>query len=82
MPDAALMEFIVKGSCSGRTPVPIEGAAVDAEDVAAFFEARYLEYAANWRRICSALDKHHPQWIDGNGSAIDKVIKFIEEVKS
>lgn len=38
--------------------------------------------SANWRRICQALDTHHPQWIDGNGSAIDKVIKFIEEVKS
>lgn len=41
-----------------------------------------ISYENNWRRICQALDKHHPQWIDGNGSAIDKVVKFIEEVKS
>lgn len=71
-----------KNTTPAGSPVPIEWMAVDAEDVAALFEARYLEYAANWRRICQALDKHHPQWIDGNGSAIDKVVKFIEEVKS
>lgn len=30
-----------------------------------------------WRRICEALDKHHPEWIDGNGTAIEKVITWI-----
>lgn len=32
----------------------------------------------SWARILEALNKHHPGWIDGNGSAVDKVVKFIE----
>lgn len=36
---------------------------------------------ASWARILEALNKHHPEWIDGNGSTVDKVVKFIEATK-
>lgn len=32
----------------------------------------------SWARILEALDRCHPGWIDGNGSAVEKVVKFIE----
>ena len=35
----------------------------------------------SWARIIEALNKYHPEWIDGNGSAVDKIVKFIEEKK-
>lgn len=32
----------------------------------------------SWARIVAALNKHHPDWLDGNGSAVDKLIKLLE----
>lgn len=50
---------------------------LEASDLSLPLPAPDASYKSAWRSICEALDKHHPEWIDGNGPAIEKVITWI-----